>query len=107
MKYFFSFSIAEPPTFVKLLDPFYTIKDYDDTEMRIRVNGVPKAKIQWFKNGKELSTGDRITIETNSEGQVQSAISISHFNESDQGQVSKKKNLKTSLVYITILIISV
>lgn len=40
------FFSAEVPSFVKNLEN-QTIKDYDDAEFRVRVNGVPKPHIKW------------------------------------------------------------
>lgn len=62
--------------------------DYSDVDYHIRFNGVPKAQVKWFKDGKELKTNDRITIETTDEGQVSSTLSIKHFCVDDVGQVS-------------------
>jgi hypothetical protein len=41
-----------------------------------------------FKDGKELKSEDRLTVETDSEVLVSSSIAIKHFNESDVGKVS-------------------
>ncbi|GLG93475.1 Obscurin [Gryllus bimaculatus] len=78
---------TEVPSFVKNLED-QSVKDYDDAEFRVRVNGVPKPKVTWFKDGKELKTGGRITIETDSEVLVSSSLSIKHFEESDIGTYS-------------------
>ncbi|XP_021942897.1 obscurin isoform X2 [Zootermopsis nevadensis] len=78
---------TEVPTFVKNLED-QTVKDYDDAEFRVRVNGVPKPLIKWFKDGKELKSEDRLTIETVSEVLVSSCIAIKHFSESDVGKYS-------------------
>jgi hypothetical protein len=40
------FFLAEVPSFVKNLEN-QTVKDYDDAEFRVRVNGVPKPLIKW------------------------------------------------------------
>ncbi|PSN48207.1 hypothetical protein C0J52_03611 [Blattella germanica] len=77
---------TEVPSFVKDIED-QTIKDYDDAEYRVRVNGVPKPHIK-FKDGKELKTQDRMTIETDSEVMVSSFMGIKHFNESDVGKYS-------------------
>ncbi|KAK7869432.1 hypothetical protein R5R35_008161 [Gryllus longicercus] len=78
---------TEVPSFVKNLED-QSVKDYDDAEFRVRVNGIPKPKVTWFKDGKELKTGGRITIETDSEVLVSSSLSIKHFEESDIGTYS-------------------
>nr|CAD7588172.1 unnamed protein product [Timema genevievae] len=78
---------TEVPTFLKNIED-QTIKDYEDTEIRVRANGVPKVQIKWFKDGKELKSGDRLTIETDSEVLVSSCLSIKHFEESDEGKYS-------------------
>jgi hypothetical protein len=41
-----------------------------------------------FKDGKELKSEGRLTVETDSEVLVSSFINIQHFNESDVGKVS-------------------
>ncbi|XP_069669104.1 obscurin isoform X4 [Periplaneta americana] len=78
---------TEVPSFVKNIED-QTIKDYDDAEFRVRVNGVPKPHIKWFKDGKELKSEGRLTVETDSEVLVSSFIAIEHFNESDVGRYS-------------------
>lgn len=40
------FFLAEVPSFAKNLEN-QTVKDYDDAEFRVRVNGVPKPLIKW------------------------------------------------------------
>lgn len=37
---------AEVPSFLKNLED-QTVKDYNDAEFRVRVNGVPKPLIKW------------------------------------------------------------
>lgn len=41
-----------------------------------------------FKDGQELKSEGRLTVETDSEVLVSSFITIKHFNESDVGKVS-------------------
>ncbi|PNF42105.1 Obscurin [Cryptotermes secundus] len=78
---------TEPPSFLKNLED-QTVKDYDDVEFRVRVNGVPKPHIKWFKDGQELKSEGRLAVETDSEVLVSSFINIKHFNESDVGKYS-------------------
>ncbi|XP_047105588.1 obscurin isoform X3 [Schistocerca piceifrons] len=75
---------TEPPSLVKNLED-RSVKDYEEIEYRVRVNGVPKPKITWYKDGKELQSGEHIVIETDSEALVVSSLSIQHFQESDVG----------------------
>ncbi|XP_049949483.1 obscurin isoform X1 [Schistocerca serialis cubense] len=75
---------TEPPSLVKNLED-RSVKDYEEVEYRVRVNGVPKPKITWYKDGKELQSGEHIVIETDSEALVVSSLSIQHFQESDVG----------------------
>ncbi|XP_063238451.1 obscurin isoform X6 [Bacillus rossius redtenbacheri] len=78
---------TEVPTFAKNLED-QIVKDYADAEFKVRANGVPKPQIKWFKDGKELTSGGRLTIETDSEVLVSSSLSIAHFEESDEGKYS-------------------
>lgn len=75
--------------------------DYSDVDYHIRFNGVPKAQVKWFKDGKELKTGDRITIETTDEGQVSSSLSIKHFGVDDVGLV--RYHLRCYVAFFRIL----
>ncbi|XP_046395296.1 obscurin isoform X2 [Ischnura elegans] len=75
---------TEPPSFVKNLED-QTVKAYHDADFRIRVNGVPKPQIKWFKNGVELKTEGRITIDTNVEHQTSSLV-VEHMEEDDEGK---------------------
>ncbi|XP_066993450.2 obscurin isoform X6 [Anabrus simplex] len=80
---------TEVPSFVKNIED-QSVKDYDDAQFRVRVNGVPKPQVKWFKDGKELQSGSRLTIETDSEVLVSSSLSIQHFEESDVGRYAAK-----------------
>ncbi|KAJ8872079.1 hypothetical protein PR048_025680 [Dryococelus australis] len=78
---------SETTSLVKKLEN-QVVKAYDDAELMVRSNGVPRPLIKWFKDGKELSTGDRITIETGSEALASSHLLIKNFQESDEGKYS-------------------
>ncbi|XP_071443882.1 protein Obscurin isoform X3 [Hetaerina americana] len=73
---------TEPPNFVKNLEP-QIVKAYHDADFRVRVNGVPKPQMKWFKDGVELKTEGRITIDTDVEHQTSSLV-IEHMEESDE-----------------------
>ncbi|KAG8233551.1 hypothetical protein J437_LFUL013763 [Ladona fulva] len=75
---------TEPPSFVKNLDD-QTVKAYHDADFRVRVNGIPKPQIKWYKDGEELTTGGRILIETDEEHQT-SSLTIQHMEEGDEGK---------------------
>ncbi|XP_063239264.1 obscurin-like [Bacillus rossius redtenbacheri] len=76
---------SEMPSLVKKLEN-QVVKAYDDAEFMVRSNGVPRPQIKWFKDGRELRTGDRITIEAGSEVLESSHLLIKHFQESDEGK---------------------
>lgn len=42
--YYFS---AEAPSFVKLMED-KTIQEYEEVQLSVRVNGIPKPKITWL-----------------------------------------------------------
>uniref|UniRef100_A0A2S2PE49 Muscle M-line assembly protein unc-89 n=1 Tax=Schizaphis graminum TaxID=13262 RepID=A0A2S2PE49_SCHGA len=73
---------TEEPSFVKLMEDL-TIQEYDEVQLSVRVNGIPKPKITWFKNGDVIIPDLRISIHTNEEGQVKSTLTIDHFSSSD------------------------
>lgn len=50
------------------------IKDDSPVEFKVRVNGDPKPKITWLKDGEEVITDDRITVETSIEGVVSNQV---------------------------------
>ncbi|XP_060852350.1 obscurin isoform X3 [Rhopalosiphum padi] len=80
---------TEEPSFVKLMEDL-TIQEYDEVQLSVRVNGIPKPKITWFKNGEVIIPDLRISIHTNEEGQVKSTLTIDHFSGLDIAKFSVK-----------------
>ncbi|XP_026820148.1 obscurin-like isoform X6 [Rhopalosiphum maidis] len=80
---------TEEPSFVKLMEDL-TIQEYDEVQLSVRVNGIPKPKITWFRNGEVIIPDLRISIHTNEEGQVKSTLTIDHFSGLDIAKFSVK-----------------
>ncbi|XP_025423040.1 obscurin isoform X6 [Sipha flava] len=80
---------TEAPSFVKLMED-KTIQEYEEVQLSVRVNGIPKPKITWFKNGEVVIPDLRISIHTNDEGQVKSTLTIEHFSDLDIANFSVK-----------------
>ncbi|XP_060875327.1 obscurin isoform X5 [Metopolophium dirhodum] len=80
---------TETPSFVKLMEDL-TIQEYEAVQLSVRVNGIPKPKITWFKNGEVVIPDLRISIHTNEEGQIKSTLNIDHFSGLDIATFSVK-----------------
>ncbi|XP_022174781.1 obscurin-like isoform X5 [Myzus persicae] len=80
---------TETPSFVKLMEDL-TIQEYEEVQLSVRVNGIPKPKITWFKNGEVVIPDLRISIHTNEEGQIKSTLTIDHFSGLDIATFSVK-----------------
>ncbi|XP_025192239.1 obscurin isoform X4 [Melanaphis sacchari] len=80
---------TEEPSFVKLMEDL-TVQEYEEVQLSVRVNGIPKPKITWFKNGEVIIPDLRISIHTNEEGQIKSTLSIDHFSDLDIANFSVK-----------------
>ncbi|XP_029346662.1 obscurin isoform X6 [Acyrthosiphon pisum] len=80
---------TETPSFVKLMEDL-TIQEYEEVQLSVRVNGIPKPKITWFKNGEVVIPDLRISIHTNEEGQIKSTLTIDHFSGLDIANFSVK-----------------
>ncbi|KAE9543197.1 hypothetical protein AGLY_003108 [Aphis glycines] len=80
---------TEEPSFVKLMEDL-TIQEYEEVQLSVRVNGIPKPKITWFKNGEVIIPDLRISIHTNEEGQIKSTLTIDHFSGLDVANFSVK-----------------
>lgn len=64
------------------------MKDGEDANFLVRCNGIPKPDIKWYKDEKELTDTDRITLKTQTEGQVSTSLDITQFQADDVGEVS-------------------
>ncbi|XP_024939523.1 obscurin isoform X4 [Cephus cinctus] len=78
---------SEAPTFVKGLTD-QTVKDREDVELKVRVNGLPKPNIKWLKNGVEITNSEHYVIETFVEGQVVSSLTIKNFTSDDVAKIT-------------------
>lgn len=54
----------------------------------VRADGLPKPEIRWFLNGKPIIENENHKIETHTETQVTSTLSVNNYSESDVGIVS-------------------
>ncbi|XP_050440783.1 obscurin isoform X44 [Adelges cooleyi] len=80
---------TEIPSFVKLLED-KTIEEYKEVQLTVRVNGVPKPKVTWYKNGDVVIPDLRVTVHTNEDGQVKSTLTIDHFSDLEIATFSVK-----------------
>lgn len=80
---------ADRPKFAKQLED-QTIKDRDYACMNVRCSGVPEPQIKWYKDGVELTSGEKVKITTTTEAQVSSRLEIEHFSVNDVGKVKYK-----------------
>ncbi|XP_059609271.1 obscurin isoform X5 [Phlebotomus argentipes] len=82
---------VEKPTFIKLPED-QSVHDYAEVITKVRAQGVPKPEIKWLKDGEELNMNNRdskrprIHVETTSETQIASDMSIEHFNTDHAGE---------------------
>ncbi|XP_076659528.1 obscurin isoform X4 [Halictus rubicundus] len=77
---------TETPIFTKSLADA-SIKDRDDTELKVRLTGIPRPKVLWLKDGVEIKEDSRHTITTHVDGIVDSTLSIKTFSQSDVGTI--------------------
>ncbi|XP_065224779.1 obscurin-like isoform X6 [Planococcus citri] len=73
---------TEKPSFVKLLED-KSVQDGDQLQMKVRINGLPKPDVKWYKNGEEIESSDHMKIEISTEGQLSTSLTIDHFSECD------------------------
>lgn len=82
---------VEKPTFIKIPED-QQVHDFAEVITKVRAQGVPKPEIKWLKDGEELnmnnrdSTRPRIHVESTSETQIASDMSIEHFNKDLAGE---------------------
>lgn len=57
----------------------------------VRADGLPKPEIKWYCNGKPISNDENHFIETITETQVTSKLTITNFGEENAGIVSTNK----------------
>lgn len=81
---------VEKPVFV-LKPEASTIQDYKDYETKIKVGGIPRPTIQWYRNGKAIDTTiieqttktQKYKIHTIGDAQLTSDFYITHFGPDD------------------------
>ncbi|GAB0092620.1 Obscurin [Sergentomyia squamirostris] len=84
---------VEKPTFIKMPED-QNVHDFAEVITKVRAQGVPKPEIKWLKDGKELNMNNRdaerprIHVETTSETQIASDMSIEHFSSELAGEYS-------------------
>lgn len=54
----------------------------------VRADGLPKPEIKWYCNGKLISNDDKHSIQTITETQVTSKLTIVDFDQENAGIVS-------------------
>lgn len=54
--------LAEPPTFVKKMEPKMTWKQGISARLQCTVKGSPELRVHWFLNDRELSDGEKYKI---------------------------------------------
>lgn len=62
-----------------------------DVTLMVRADGLPKPEIKWYLNGKLISEDGQHKIESSSEMQVTSKLTISNFDDVLSGIVSMTK----------------
>lgn len=60
----------------------------------VRADGLPKPEIRWFLNGKPITEDFNHQIQTQTETQVISSLTVSNYSEDDVGIVSDIKKSK-------------
>ncbi|XP_055686187.1 obscurin isoform X7 [Lutzomyia longipalpis] len=82
---------VEKPTFIKLPED-QSVHDFAEVITKVRAQGVPKPEIKWLKDGEELNMNNRdsrrprIHVETTSETQIASDMTIEHFSVDHAGE---------------------
>jgi hemicentin len=86
---------VEKPNFV-LKPQSKVIQDYADYETKIKVSGIPRPTVQWFRNGQPIDTNviepntktHKYRINTIGDAQLSSDLYITHFGPTDSDQYS-------------------
>lgn len=69
-----------------------TVHDYADFETKARAEGIPKPRLHWLKDGKQIKLDDanlKVEFGSASEVQVSSDFAIEHFGKDYEGTVSE------------------
>lgn len=86
---------VEKPVFVLKPEPS-TIQDYKDYETKVKVGGIPRPTLQWYRNGKVIDTTiieqttktQKYKIHTIGDSQLSSDFYITHFGPEDSDMYS-------------------
>lgn len=79
--------IMEMPKFITGIAD-QTVHDDGELNLRIRTDAIPKPEIRWLIDGKQFKEDDRHKIVTQTEGQIVSELTVTHFTEQDAGVYS-------------------
>lgn len=78
---------AERPKFITgLVDE--QVEHKGEIAVMVRADGLPKPEIRWYCNGKPIQEDAKHKIETQTEKQVTSKLTITDFDEANTGIVS-------------------
>ncbi|KAL3285162.1 hypothetical protein HHI36_019282 [Cryptolaemus montrouzieri] len=75
---------TEKPKFITGLQED-SVEDGGEITVMVRADGLPKPQIKWFFNGKPLTEDANHKIETNTDTQVVSSLSIKNYINADTG----------------------
>ncbi|RZB39359.1 muscle M-line assembly protein unc-89-like [Asbolus verrucosus] len=76
--------ISEKPNFITGLSD-EQVEHTKELSVKVRADGIPKPTLQWTLNGKPLVEDENHKIETHTEPQVTSTLTITNFNDADSG----------------------
>lgn len=85
----------EKPNFI-LKPESKVIQDFADYETKIKVSGIPRPTVKWFRNGKEIDTEiieqstktNKYKVHTIGDAQLSSEFYVTHFGPTDSDMYS-------------------
>lgn len=84
--FFFYLFTAEIPKIITGLTDEHCAH-HGTVHVMVRADGLPKPDITWYHNGKEIQQNETHEIVTKKETQVTSSLTISDYNENEDGIV--------------------